>query len=305
MNKIKIEQITIGSSRRKLADISELAASIKELGLINAVQVNEEFSLIAGLHRVEACRSLGWTEIDAIVLSVNEIKAEKIEIAENLFRVDLIVLERGQQLKRWIELRDAENRKTEQIVVEEKIKSKTSNSKPIIVPINSRPFVKEIAEKTAKSEASVYQDVQIATRIPEKVQTLIKDLPVADNKSDLLKLSRLNEHAQGEIAVVLSKKKVESVDDAIRVLDKNLRANEPKLNNHQKTRSAWDGLTDKMFSFLISAQSEETIELSIDNLTERQRQAHYGSAVKLRDKLNEWIEIYEKKGVKIKKEGEL
>jgi hypothetical protein len=47
-------------------------------------------------------------------LSVDEIKAEKIEIAENLFRIDLTVLERGQQSLRLKELKEVKNPETKQ-----------------------------------------------------------------------------------------------------------------------------------------------------------------------------------------------
>jgi ParB family chromosome partitioning protein len=120
---------------------------------------------------------LGWTEIDAIVLSVNDIKAEKIEIAENLFRVDLTVLERGQQLKRLKEFYEAEHPQTKQGMRNAQT-SKNAESAFLETPA----FAKVTAEKINKSERVIQEEVQVATRIPEKVQTLIKDLPVADNK---------------------------------------------------------------------------------------------------------------------------
>ena len=48
------------------------------------------FQIVAGHHRVAACRSLGWTEIDAIVVAnTGHLDAELIEIDENLFRSEL------------------------------------------------------------------------------------------------------------------------------------------------------------------------------------------------------------------------
>ncbi len=45
-------------------------------------------------------------------------------------------------------------------------------------------FAQDVATKTNKSERSIQVEVQVATNIPERVQTVIKDLPVADNKAD-------------------------------------------------------------------------------------------------------------------------
>ncbi len=36
-------------------------------------------------------------------------------------------------------------------------------------------FAKEASQKTGKSETTIREEVQVASRIPEKVQTLIKD----------------------------------------------------------------------------------------------------------------------------------
>jgi ParB family chromosome partitioning protein len=298
MEKIKIEQITVGSNRRKLGDFTELAKSINEVGLINPIQVNEQLSLIAGLHRLEACKSIGWEEIDARILTVDDITAELMEIDENLFRIDLTVLERGQQYKRRKDLYEGKFPQTKNGGSPGKAgggkKAKTAESAILEAPA----FVTDTATKTNQSERTVREDVQVATNISNEVQAIIKDLPVADNKSDLLKLSRLNEYAQGEIAMVLSKKNVETVDDAIKVLDKDFQAAQPKPSNRQRTRSMWMELIDKMGDFLFAAQTEATIDLVVDNFNERQRNVYFTNATRLRDRLNLWLEVLERQGAK-------
>ena len=68
-------------------DVDKLAASIREVGLIQPVTVRSVsamhnglvqrvFQIVAGHHRVAAARALGWTEIDAIVVQA-EVKAER------------------------------------------------------------------------------------------------------------------------------------------------------------------------------------------------------------------------------------
>jgi ParB family chromosome partitioning protein len=115
------------------------------------------------------------------ILTVDDIKAERIEIAENLFRVDLTTLERGQQYKRLKDLYEAEHPQTKKggdkqtEEAREKLKTESVFS-----------FVKDTATKTNKSETTIKEEVQVATNIPEKVQAVIKDLPVADNKICLL-----------------------------------------------------------------------------------------------------------------------
>ncbi len=291
MKKIKIERITVGNNRRKLGDFTELAKSIEELGLINPVQVNNEFNLIAGLHRLEACKSLGWKEINAEVLTVDDIKAERIEIAENLFRIDLTTLERGQQYKRLKDLYEAEFPQTKHGRRNGQT-CKTAESAVLETPA----FVTDVSTKTNKPERTIREDVQIATNIPKKVQAIIKDLPVADNKSDLLKLARLNEHAQGEIAAVLAKKKVETVNDAIKVLDKDFSAAQPKPTNHQKTNNFLSGILEKINEVVQYAKTEATIELVVAKFNERELNVHYSNFIRLQKTINEWTTVLERQG---------
>jgi hypothetical protein len=59
---------------------------------------------VTGLHRLEAAKRLGRDEIDAVFVTGNEIDRELQEIAENLHRSELTVLERDTQIGRWAEL---------------------------------------------------------------------------------------------------------------------------------------------------------------------------------------------------------
>ncbi len=72
--KVRIEEIYIPAKRRGKAEaalVDSLAADILENGLqvpISVRQGNQRFVLVAGLHRLEACKALGEEEIDAIVV---------------------------------------------------------------------------------------------------------------------------------------------------------------------------------------------------------------------------------------------
>lgn len=76
--------------RRELTGIEDLAASLTRIGLINAVVIHADGRLIAGERRLEAARSLGWTEIRATVKELlSEIDAQLLELLENIDRADL------------------------------------------------------------------------------------------------------------------------------------------------------------------------------------------------------------------------
>jgi sulfiredoxin len=69
--KIKIDDIYLPAALRKPVDqakVEELALSIAELGQqvpILVRQDKERYVLVAGLHRIEACKALGETTIVA------------------------------------------------------------------------------------------------------------------------------------------------------------------------------------------------------------------------------------------------
>ena len=67
--RMKISDIKINSGRRdtQQRNVEELARSIAAVGLMNPVTVTQDNTLIAGLHRLEAVKLLGWTEIECVV----------------------------------------------------------------------------------------------------------------------------------------------------------------------------------------------------------------------------------------------
>lgn len=96
--------------------VGGLVESIGALGLRNPISIifrddveidGETYdgvpALVAGRHRLEAIRRLGWRTVDCEVFT-DEIAAEKWEISENIHRADLTIEQRGVQVKRWIDL---------------------------------------------------------------------------------------------------------------------------------------------------------------------------------------------------------
>lgn len=99
--------------------VDKLANSIRDVGLIQPITVKQRtvlsgglsvpgYQIVAGHHRVAACRALGWTEIDAIVIEAGEhLQAELIEIDENLCRSELTNSQRAKAVKRRKEIWEA------------------------------------------------------------------------------------------------------------------------------------------------------------------------------------------------------
>ena len=107
--RIQITEIKIAPERQE-ADpegIRELADSISQVGLLNPITIDQEHILIAGLHRLEAARLLGWTEIECTVSSLEGLLAALAEVDENVVRKGLSAVEYGNLLLRRKEIYEA------------------------------------------------------------------------------------------------------------------------------------------------------------------------------------------------------
>ena len=69
--------------------VLELMSSYRESGQINPISLDKELTLLAGHHRLEAARKLGWKTIDAKIFDADDLHKRLIEISENLIRNDL------------------------------------------------------------------------------------------------------------------------------------------------------------------------------------------------------------------------
>ena len=119
VERIPVDSVRVRDRLRSLVPekVDGLVASFSDIGLRSPIHVRvldrlEENGriiegvpiLIAGRHRLEAARRLGWTEIDAYVLDGDERDARLWEIAENLHRAELSVQERADHIAEWVRL---------------------------------------------------------------------------------------------------------------------------------------------------------------------------------------------------------
>ena len=118
----RVADIHIGERQRRLDDeaVQRLMASMAEIGLRTPITVRvvpfavmpdgeemeDALSLVAGAHRLEAAKRLGWEKIDCIVVDDSDVEAQMWEIAENLHRAELTALERSEHIARWIKLEE-------------------------------------------------------------------------------------------------------------------------------------------------------------------------------------------------------
>uniref|UniRef100_A0A6M3KYM6 Putative methyltransferase n=1 Tax=viral metagenome TaxID=1070528 RepID=A0A6M3KYM6_9ZZZZ len=227
---VPVDKIVVHTRRRLLVSeqVDLLAKSIQDIGLLNPISLTENWTLIAGCHRLRACKQLGWTVIPATICSLSDVDAELAEIDENLMRADLTVLERGQHLSRRKELYEAKNPGTKHggapgkagggkvakvdklstFASDEKAQGKETKCKTENEKIS---FSVDTAEKTGESDRTIRRYVFVAEKIDAEVQEIIADLPIADNQSELTKLAKMKPDQQKEVAARLATGQVETV----------------------------------------------------------------------------------------------
>ncbi len=115
-----LDDIRVGKRIRPLnhAAVQHLAQSIERVGLRMPISlcivdgwVDEDGVLttgvpllVAGYHRLEACRLLGWNVIRAEIVIGSALDFRLWEIAENLHRYDLSPVERAEHVAEWVRL---------------------------------------------------------------------------------------------------------------------------------------------------------------------------------------------------------
>ena len=205
---IRIFQIKVNPGRRE-ADpeaVHKLADSISKVGLINPITVDQEYTLIAGLHRLEAAKMLGWAEIECTVSSLDGLLAQLAEIDENLIRRGLDHVEEWEQLARRKEIYEKLHPETRQ----GQRNGQTSKTETVSV-LDTKPFAEDTAEKLGVTARTVRNRIQVAKNLTPAVKGIVKEHDIGFKNA--LKLSRLSPEQQEEAASQLAAGAIHSVDE--------------------------------------------------------------------------------------------
>ncbi len=112
IEKISVDKIVAGIYQPRQnfseSEITELAESIKEKGLIQPILLRKKgdediYEIIAGERRFRATKLAGLQEVSAIVRKINNHDALEIALIENIQREDLSVIEEARGYKKLIE----------------------------------------------------------------------------------------------------------------------------------------------------------------------------------------------------------
>ena len=196
LRKMQITEVPVKNIRVRFrlrtpseSKIQEIAESISQVGLINAITLDSELNLIAGFHRLTAFKSLGKECIPSIIKDSTPEFGELMEVDENLKRNELNHIEIAEHIVRREELMEqlgltysqGDNRFTTQ---EEKL------------------TIEELAGGIGLSKRSYQQRKQIS-KINEEVRSLLVESEYAHSLMDLVKLSSEPDHIQRSVCDLL------------------------------------------------------------------------------------------------------
>ena len=213
---VPIEKIKIKEGRRRLDTdhVRELADSIRELGLLNPVTIDSENTLIAGMHRLEAARQLGWSDVECTVSSLGGLQAELAEIDENFVRNDLSAVEYGDMLLRRKEIYEMLHPETKATYDGGPFRGNqhTDVVGDILSP-TTKSFVQDTADRLGVVPRTVERQIRTARNLTPEAKEIIRDADAKLSKKTAMELSRLEPDQQREAAALLAAKEIRNVEE--------------------------------------------------------------------------------------------
>jgi len=104
LDKIVVNPEIVARSKVDEEYIQFLMKSLREDGQLHPITVrllpDGRYELIDGLHRVEAAKRIGWREIEANVMSVDDLEAKFLSLKANIVRRNLEPVEEGEVVYR-------------------------------------------------------------------------------------------------------------------------------------------------------------------------------------------------------------
>lgn len=153
--------------------VAALAASIAEVGLLNPITVYrreiirngqpaEGFGLVAGAHRLEACKSLGWQEVPAVIVDLDENDRTIAECDENLCATKLTPTEAA--------MFTAERKRAYEAKHPETAHGKASPGKDD----NLSSFAADTAAKTGVDARTVQRNAERGAKVTTAAMAMVK-----------------------------------------------------------------------------------------------------------------------------------
>tara|TARA_Y100001963_G_scaffold23871_2_gene31801 strand:- start:753 stop:2294 length:1542 start_codon:yes stop_codon:yes gene_type:complete len=189
---IPINEINITNRLRRTDEerVKDLAQSISGINLLHPISVAKDskgYILLDGNHRIQSFKLLGRESIPAIVRESNELINKLVEVESNLVRAELNAISTAEH----IILR-------EELLIKLGRKAVVGNNQYTEQKITNE----ELARQMGLTKRTYQYKKSVANLNPE-VKDLLGETKFADNMMDMVKLARIPDHIQLEVANLL------------------------------------------------------------------------------------------------------
>lgn len=284
MKSVKIEAIKVNATESINNNlVVDLANSIKEIGLMNAIVLTPSFELVAGRHRLEACKKLKYKRIIAKIVTLDDLKMRLAAIDEDLIRKRLTALEEAEYLSERKDIYLKLHPETMQGLAGALGKHKKgAKDKP--------SFADDAANKTSQSSRNVNRKIYLAKNLYQEIRDLIRTTTIADSMTEMKKLSQYPPEIQKEVAELIRTGQAKTIAEADKILGWTLVSEKTAKEKFDKSIK----LAEQALNQLIE---KGVIQKLVESLPEINyvvsESANLEALKNLQERLNEAISIFE------------
>lgn len=282
--KIPIDKIKVRSNRREAKPevVKELAKSMDDIGMVNPITVDAEYYLVAGLHRLEAAKLLGWNRIECSVLELEELDAKLVEIDENVCRTALSDLELSTLILQRKKIYEAIHPERKRGGNRKGREHKPPNWRN--VPVKS--FAEDTAQLLGVSPRTVERYIQIGQKLTPETKRILERAGGKITQQVMEKLTRLKPGQQEEVAVLLAEEKIQKVEQ----YDISQEQKNKSKKGFEKAALYLEAFDQAMFQVRhLIGLFQERQEIYAEILTDEQLEVLGGQAVRTTAVLEEFV----------------
>ena len=185
--------------------VKTLASSMKTLGLLCPIAVDEEYNLISGLSRLEAAKLMGWPEIECEVQIPSVLQTELAELDAILLRKNLSELNRCDLLLRRKEIYDALHSEPRQYRGGKSAARANKIDAPDAGKQRVKPFAPDNAKKCEISRRTLERKIRIDRNLTPEAKEILWDIAREIPYATVLMISDLSPGQQRQAALLLVK----------------------------------------------------------------------------------------------------
>lgn len=188
----KVEELyeKIKHSDLNMEVVTELAKSISLVGLLNPIILNSKGNIVAGRHRIAACKQNKMEEVEVSRINFDSSKKRQLAtIQENLVRNVYNTIERARLIGEQAQLLESLGLVT----------THGGDRKNKTKKLQLDSAAKKLSKMLAKSQRTVQYHIEIHKGIPLELDEKIQNSTIKDSQSKLLQIARA-EPKEKEIA---------------------------------------------------------------------------------------------------------